>query len=72
MPVLVQDGAPARHLLHPLGEGRVHQLKVSSGAGALVAVNDAKYGLQTGVFTRDVQAAFRAHRALEVGGVVIG
>ncbi|MFX4291354.1 aldehyde dehydrogenase family protein [Streptomyces bohaiensis] len=34
--------------------------------------NDSVYGLQAGVFTRDVQAAFRAHRALEVGGVIIG
>jgi aldehyde dehydrogenase (NAD+) len=47
-------------------------LKVSSEAEAFAAVNDCKYGLQTGVFTRDLQAAFRAHRALEVGGVVIG
>jgi aldehyde dehydrogenase (NAD+) len=36
------------------------------------AVNDSRYGLQVGVFTRDLQVAFRAHRDLEVGGVVIG
>ncbi|MET8810027.1 aldehyde dehydrogenase family protein [Streptomyces sp. NPDC004546] len=47
-------------------------LKVSSEAEAFAAVNDSKFGLQTGVFTRNLQAAFRAHRALEVGGVVIG
>ncbi|MEE1671736.1 aldehyde dehydrogenase family protein [Streptomyces sp. WAC07094] len=47
-------------------------LKVAGEAEAFAAVNDSKYGLQTGVFTRDLQAAFRAHRALEVGGVVIG
>ncbi|MEU1487416.1 aldehyde dehydrogenase family protein [Streptomyces sp. NPDC005752] len=41
-------------------------------AGAFAAVNDSKYGLQAGVFTHDLQTAFRAHRALEVGGVVIG
>jgi acyl-CoA reductase-like NAD-dependent aldehyde dehydrogenase len=35
-------------------------------------VNDSRYGLQAGVFTRDLQVAFRAHRELEVGGVVIG
>ncbi|MBB0246967.1 aldehyde dehydrogenase family protein, partial [Streptomyces alkaliphilus] len=39
---------------------------------AFAVANDSKYGLQAGVFTHDVQAAFRAHRALEVGGVVIG
>jgi acyl-CoA reductase-like NAD-dependent aldehyde dehydrogenase len=35
-------------------------------------VNDSRYGLQAGVFTRDLPTAFRAHRELEVGGVVIG
>lgn len=39
---------------------------------ALAAVNDSRYGLQAGVFTHDLVAAFRAHRELEVGGVVIG
>ncbi|RZU32131.1 aldehyde dehydrogenase family protein [Blastococcus saxobsidens] len=35
-------------------------------------VNDSRFGLQAGVFTRDLQVAFRAARDLEVGGVVIG
>ncbi|MDX3105289.1 aldehyde dehydrogenase family protein, partial [Nonomuraea angiospora] len=35
-------------------------------------VNDSKYGLQAGVFTRSLDAAFRANRELEVGGVIIG
>jgi aldehyde dehydrogenase (NAD+) len=39
---------------------------------AFAMVNDSKFGLQAGVFTRDVQVAFRAHRDLEVGGVIIG
>ena len=39
---------------------------------AFAAVNDSQYGLQAGVFTHDLQVAFRAHRALEVGGVIIG
>lgn len=39
---------------------------------AFEAVNDSKYGLQAGVFTHDLKAAFRAHRALEVGGVIVG
>ncbi len=41
-------------------------------AAGLSAVNDSRYGLQAGVFTHDLQVAFRAHRDLEVGGVVIG
>ena len=39
---------------------------------ALEMANDSRYGLQAGVFTHDLQVAFRAHRDLEVGGVVIG
>lgn len=38
---------------------------------AVRAVNDSRYGLQAGVFTRDLQAAFRAYRELEVGGVIV-
>ncbi|MEV6316453.1 aldehyde dehydrogenase family protein [Streptomyces sp. NPDC051776] len=46
--------------------------KVDGEAEAFAAVNKSKYGLQSGVFTHDLQTAFRAHRALEVGGVIIG
>ncbi|MFC7931453.1 aldehyde dehydrogenase family protein [Streptomyces cinereoruber] len=46
--------------------------KVDGEAEAFAAVNDSDFGLQAGVFTHDLQAAFRAHRALEVGGVIIG
>ncbi|MFC8536197.1 aldehyde dehydrogenase family protein [Streptomyces sp. NPDC057249] len=46
--------------------------KVTGEAEAFAAVNASQYGLQAGVFTHDIQAAFRAHRALEVGGVIIG
>jgi acyl-CoA reductase-like NAD-dependent aldehyde dehydrogenase len=38
---------------------------------ALEVVNDSRYGLQAGVFTRDIHRAFRAFDTLEVGGVVI-
>ncbi|MFD8968453.1 aldehyde dehydrogenase family protein [Streptomyces sp. NPDC059568] len=46
--------------------------RAESETEAFESVNDSKYGLQAGVFTHDLQAAFRAHRALEVGGVIIG
>ena len=39
---------------------------------AVRLVNDSQFGLQAGVFTHDLQTAFRMHRDLEVGGVVIG
>ncbi|WP_282694060.1 aldehyde dehydrogenase family protein [Streptomyces sp. CC208A] len=46
--------------------------KADGEAAAFAAVNDSDFGLQTGVFTHDLQTAFRAHRALEVGGVIVG
>ncbi|HEY5836698.1 aldehyde dehydrogenase family protein [Streptomyces sp.] len=46
--------------------------RVNGADEAFAAVNDSRFGLQTGVFTHDLQLAFRAHRELEVGGVVIG
>lgn len=49
-------------LLHP----------VTSVDDAFDRVNDSRYGLQAGVFTHDLRIAFRAHRELEVGGVVVG
>jgi acyl-CoA reductase-like NAD-dependent aldehyde dehydrogenase len=39
---------------------------------AFAAANDSAFGLQAGVFTHDLKTAFRAHRELEVGGVIIG
>jgi acyl-CoA reductase-like NAD-dependent aldehyde dehydrogenase len=39
---------------------------------AIAKVNSSRYGLQAGVFTTDVRAAFHAHRELEVGGVIVG
>lgn len=39
---------------------------------ASAKVNHSRYGLQAGVFTRDMRTAFRAHSVLEVGGVVVG
>src|SRR5690606_31197842 len=39
---------------------------------ALAEVNESRYGLQAGVFTRDIHKAQRAWDELEVGGVVIG
>ncbi len=39
---------------------------------ALDAVNDSVFGLQAGIFTRDIYKAHRAWDRLEVGGVVIG
>ncbi|MDA3630762.1 aldehyde dehydrogenase family protein [Saccharopolyspora oryzae] len=45
---------------------------VDSVDEAFEKVNASRYGLQAGVFTRDIQLAFRAAAELEVGGVIIG
>jgi acyl-CoA reductase-like NAD-dependent aldehyde dehydrogenase len=45
---------------------------VDSVDEAFAQVNDSKYGLQAGLFTRDVHVAFRARAELEVGGVIVG
>ncbi|MFI6226333.1 aldehyde dehydrogenase family protein [Micromonospora echinospora] len=46
--------------------------RVEHDRAAFAAVNDSAYGLQAGVFTHRLDVAFAAHRALEVGGVIIG
>ena len=45
---------------------------VDSVEEGFAAVNDSRYGLQAGVFTRDLPTAFRAQRELVVGGVIVG
>ncbi|GAE44330.1 aldehyde dehydrogenase [Mesobacillus boroniphilus JCM 21738] len=38
---------------------------------AIEQVNDSKFGLQAGVYTNDLQKAFKAAKILHVGGVMI-
>ncbi|MGD8540527.1 MAG: aldehyde dehydrogenase family protein [Candidatus Aminicenantes bacterium] len=38
---------------------------------ALQGVNNSIYGLQAGVFTSDINKAFQAYEALDVGGVIV-
>ncbi len=44
---------------------------VDGYAGAVTAVNQTKYGLSSSIFTRDVNAAFRAMRDFETGIVYV-
>lgn len=46
--------------------------KFSDFDDALKSVNDSKFGLQAGIFTRDLYKMNKAWDELEVGGVVIG
>lgn len=38
---------------------------------AIRAINQSRYGLQAGIFTRDLPSVFRAYRDLEVGGLIV-
>ena len=42
----------------------------STMAEAIARVNDGRFGLQCGVFTRDIGALWAAFEGLEVGGVI--
>lgn len=46
--------------------------KFSTFDEALASVNNSQFGLQAGIFTRDIYKAHQAWDELEVGGVVIG
>ncbi|PXY32526.1 aldehyde dehydrogenase family protein [Prauserella muralis] len=46
--------------------------RVASVDEALRLVNASRFGLQAGVFTRDLPTAFHASATLDVGGVVVG
>ena len=37
---------------------------------AIATANETRYGLQAGVFTKDIDRLFQAHRDIEVGGVI--
>lgn len=45
--------------------------EVSDIKAAVNLANDTEYGLQTGIFTRDIETAFWAARNLQVGGVMV-
>ncbi|MDM5332466.1 aldehyde dehydrogenase family protein [Ureibacillus composti] len=45
--------------------------RISSIVEGIEAINDSNYGLQAGIFTNNIQTAFKASRLFEVGGVMI-
>ncbi|MEU4668933.1 aldehyde dehydrogenase family protein [Amycolatopsis sp. NPDC023774] len=72
-PTLLTDVPPDARVWAEEVFGPVLAVSVVDGVDeAFAAVNDSAYGLQTGVFTSDVQLAFHAAAELEVGGVIIG
>ena len=45
--------------------------KFSQWEDALAEVNDSKFGLQAGIFTRDIHKVLEAWDHLDVGGIVV-
>ncbi|MFE5541794.1 aldehyde dehydrogenase family protein [Streptomyces sp. NPDC056519] len=72
-PTLLSDVPSGARLATEEAFGPVMTIEAVNGTDeAFAAVNDSRFGLQAGVFTHGVETAFRAHRELEVGGVIIG
>jgi acyl-CoA reductase-like NAD-dependent aldehyde dehydrogenase len=70
---LLEDVAPGEDVVCQEAFGPVAVLsRFADFEEALSAVNDSVFGLQAGIFTRDLYKMQRAWDVLEVGGVVIG
>ncbi len=63
-----RSAAAAREIFGPV----TCLIGVDDLEAAIARVNATPYGLATGLFTRDLESAFRAANALHVGGVHIG
>lgn len=71
-PVILTDVPPDQPLACEEAFAPVVVLeKYESFDDAMIRVNASRYGLQAGVFTRDLTLAWKAYRELEVGGVLI-
>jgi acyl-CoA reductase-like NAD-dependent aldehyde dehydrogenase len=72
-PTVLEEVSPEASVWHQEVFGPVLVVSVVDGVDeAFAQANATEYGLQAGVFTRDVKVAFDAVAELEVGGVIIG
>ena len=70
---LLEDAPAGTQIVEEEAFGPVAVIsRFSDFDAALQAINDSKFGLQAGIFTRDLYKAQKAWDVLEVGGVVIG
>ncbi|MFH1215320.1 MAG: aldehyde dehydrogenase family protein [Pseudomonadota bacterium] len=70
---LLENVPKEEHICRQEAFGPVAVLSQFSSFDDVVSeVNDSRFGLQTGIFTRDIYKAHKAWNELEVGGVVIG
>lgn len=72
-PCLLEDVNPQHPLVREEAFGPVAVLSSFDNFDqALAEINDSPYGLQAGIFTRDIYKAQHAWNSLEVGSVIIG
>jgi acyl-CoA reductase-like NAD-dependent aldehyde dehydrogenase len=72
-PTLLENVAPSQSVCAKEAFGPVAVLSAFRDFdAALATINDSVFGLQAGVFTRDLYKAHKAWDTLEVGGVIIG
>ncbi len=72
-PTVLTDVSPTAAIANEEVFGPVVSINpVENVEAAFERVNASRYGLQAGVFTHDLRIAFKAHRTLQVGGVIIG
>jgi len=70
---LLENVAEKQNILDEEAFGPVALIDTFSDFNAVLdKINDSKFGLQAGIFTRDLYKAQKAWDTLEVGGVVIG
>ncbi len=71
-PAILTDVPPDANVSCSEVFGPVVQVeKYSDFDQALEQANNTRYGLQAGVFTKDMKRAFKAYESLQVGGVVV-
>ena len=63
--------APLADALRELSAHGIRQIELTTAPPHLFSRHFGRYGLQAGVFTRDIDVAFDAARRLRVGGVMI-
>jgi acyl-CoA reductase-like NAD-dependent aldehyde dehydrogenase len=72
-PTLLEGVDPRQPLSREEAFGPVALLsRFARWEDALREVNDSRFGLQAGLFTRDLYKALAAWDELEVGGVIVG
>lgn len=71
-PTILEDVPPHARIVREEAFGPVVVLsRAATFDEAIRQANDSRYGLQTGVFTRDLAKALQAARDVEAGGVIV-